>query len=87
MKLYEVGYGNNSIKEVESERQTEHSVFINGNRYNWRSQWNKFFRTKQEAVAHCSVYLETSIANHKSRAINLQHDLDKIKKYADENSN
>lgn len=51
MKLYRASFSD-KIDEVESERQTEHSVFINGFRNAWKGSYNCYFTTYQEAKEH-----------------------------------
>lgn len=49
MKLYEVRKYGYTITEHESERQTDHFVFVNGTRYGWDTQWCKFFKDRNDA--------------------------------------
>lgn len=79
MKLYEVGFLNDSIKEVESEKQTEKSVFINGNRNQWFSRFSKYFKTKDDAKEFCINSCLMKIENLEYRLKKMREDLIKIK--------
>lgn len=53
MKLYKTEqYGGCKITEVESSKQTEHTVTVDGCRYNWVSSYYAFFKTYEEAKQH-----------------------------------
>ena len=52
MKLYKVDKFSKEITDVESERQTVASVFINGNRNKWKSKWTVYFKTFDAAKSH-----------------------------------
>ena len=63
MKLYMTNYSG-QIKEVESEKQTDKSVFINGVRSAWRSTYSCFFKTFDEAknyvINNCQSQVDTA---------------------------
>lgn len=82
MKLYCVEY-NERIKEVESERQTEASVFVNGNRSAWKSDWTKFFTTMSEAKEFLINLHQEKLDYCKKQVENAEKRLHQIKeKYA-----
>ena len=62
MVKYEVCSYSTDIKKVEIERETDKSVFINGNRRAKMSEWSKYFHTFDEAksnlVERCTLELE-----------------------------
>lgn len=74
MILYSATENGSSITEVESERQSEKSIWINGTRNNWTSYWSSYFLTKEEAKKYLMdnclnriQYLEGQIKQQKDR--------------------
>lgn len=66
MILYRVDW-KEKITEVESERQTDKSVFVNGVRNAWKSDWTAYFKDKEEAKKFIIDDLVYKIQQHEER--------------------
>lgn len=66
MVLYQLSEFSTDIKKVESERQTEHSVFINGVRYAWMSSYYKHYKTFDEAKTKLLKRLNDQLERNKT---------------------
>lgn len=78
MKLYEVRKNGETITEHESDRQTDHFVFVNGTRYGWDTQWSKFFKDRKEAKDYLFDNCIADIRNLQKRIEYQQERLEKI---------
>jgi hypothetical protein len=65
MKKYRVKYS--EISEVEVERETESSVWINGSKSLKRSSYESYFDTYEDAFNHIAVILKAGIEKAESR--------------------
>lgn len=78
MKLYKVE-GKEKIKEVESERQSDKSLWINGNRHNWISDWNAFFLTYSDAKNYLIKHWESEVNSAQRNLNNKNEKLSKVR--------
>lgn len=78
MKLYEVWKSGYTITEHESEKQTEHFVFVKGNRQGWDTQWSKFFKDRKEGKDYLFDNCIADIRNLQKRIEYQQERLEKI---------
>lgn len=80
-KMYQVcGYSHGILTEVEIEKETEASVWVNGCRYAKVSNNYRFFNSHSEAKEWAIGQMETKIKGAESRLTALKEALEKIKK-------
>lgn len=80
MKIFEPIAWSGEIREYESEKQTEKSVFINGNRYSWVSTYSRFFKTYEEAKQWLIDFYESEYQNHSKKAMDFSQKLQNARK-------
>lgn len=87
MKLYRTGWGNELIKEVEVEKQTEKSIWIK-NRYNGKvtrcakhSNYDNFWKTIEEAKQHLTEKYNRIIKSAEYKIEHAISNLEELKKY------
>ena len=71
-----------TIKTVTIERETEHSVWIKGNRSTKKTEWNSYFDSYDEAYDELELRLNRKIESAKS---NLSNKIDDLAKFKDKN--
>jgi len=79
MKLYYAIKWDSKVQEVESERQTDKSVFINGSRSNWHSDYGSYFLSWQEAKDFLIKHNEGIVQDAKKRLQRSEEQLEKAK--------
>lgn len=83
-KMYQVcGYSHEILTEVEIEKETELSVWVNGCRYAKVSNNYRFFNSHSEAKQYATSQLEIKIKRAESNLENLKEALEKIEKEAE----
>ena len=80
MKVYKVAKYTNEIKELEADRVTEKTVWINGRRNRKSGYYYEYFTTKEEAVLFLRDRLVKEIKSIENRLLRAKQALSDLEK-------